>query len=94
MIVGENASSQERAVAMLSIFKSRNVAEGESLMASDVFIDCQRSSGGGDFRAAMQYAERRNWLKDEGAVIRLLDAGRRAALADCEDKGPAKGAVV
>lgn len=90
--VRETESSQEGAAAMLSIFRSRNIAAGATLMASDVYISLRSSGRCSDFDAAVQYAEKRNWLKDEGAAIRLLDAGRRAAFGKPQGSGRQGGA--
>ncbi len=64
---------QECAKSMLEIFRSRNVAAGESLMTSDVYIAFfSKGRSGADYDAAIQYAESQDWIKDEGEVLRLL----------------------
>lgn len=67
---------EECAKSMLEIFRSRNVASGQSLMASDVYIAfVSRGWSGTDYASAIQYAKSQDWIKDEGAEVTLLEAG-------------------
>ena len=64
---------QECAKSMLKIFRLRNVAAGESLMTSDVYIAFfSMGWSGAEYDAAIQYAQSQDWIKDEGAALRLL----------------------
>jgi len=67
---------EECAKSMLEIFRSPNVASGQSLMASNVYIDfVSKGWSGTDYASAMQYAESLDWIKDEGAEVTLREAG-------------------
>jgi hypothetical protein len=61
---------------MLQIFRSHKVAAGQMLMTSDLYITLfsmvWRASY---YAAAIKHAESRDWLIDEGSVVRLRRAG-------------------
>ena len=70
-------ADEDYAMAMLTIFRARDLRPGQSLRAGEVIADFLAGNMGraADYEAALKYSAEQGWLTIELERIRLTKAG-------------------